>query len=142
MKVLEESFKTPSGALFQYRNVAMQEVDIRGAFKVLVAFWSAVRATFPDAWGRPPTDSRLMHGVGLRAMGKLMDRVMARVDVDDDRVDQRLRRELSPLRDACAWCTGSWDGVDIGGVQWDKLETLPGHIRMLTDHLQRIYMAG
>lgn len=142
MKVLEESFKTPSGALFQCRNIAMQEVDVRGAFKVLVAFWNAVRATFPEAWGQPPTKSRLMHSVGLRAMGKLMDRVMARVDVDDDRVDHRLRRELSPLRDACAWCAGSWDGVDIGGVRWDKLETLPGHIRMLSDHLQRIYTAG
>src|SRR5947199_310085 len=66
MKVLEESFSTPTGALFPYRNVAMQEVDIDGALKVLIAFWSAVRATFSDAWGLHPTESRLMHSAGLR----------------------------------------------------------------------------
>jgi len=25
---------------------------------------SAVKATFPDAWGKPPSQSRLMHGAG------------------------------------------------------------------------------
>lgn len=142
MKVLEESFGTPTGALFPYRNVAMQEVDIDGALKVLVAFWSAVRATFSDAWGLHPAESRLMHSAGLRAMGKLMDRVMAAVDVDDTRLEQRLRRELAPLRPACAWTSGSWAGVDFDGLQWDKLQNVPAHVRMLTDHIQRVYMAG
>lgn len=142
MKVLEDSFKTPTGALFPYRNVAMQEVDIDGALKVLVAFWNAVRATFSDAWGRHPAESRLMHSAGLGAMGKLMDRVMAAVDVDDARLEQRLRRELAPLRTACAWTSGSWNSVDLDGLQWDKLQNVPSHVRMLTNHVQRIYMAA
>lgn len=142
MKVLEESFRTPTGALFPYRNVAMQEVDIEGAFKVLVAFWSAVRATFSDAWGLHPSESRLMHSAGLRAMGKLMDRVMAAVDVDDARLEQRLRRELAPLRTACAWTSGAWAGVDFGGLQWDKLQNVPLHVSILTDYIQSVYMVG
>lgn len=140
IKVLEESFRTPNAALFPYRNVATQEVDLAGAFKVLVAFWSAVRTTFPEAWGLPPTHSRLMHSAGLRAMGKLMDRVMATVDVDDARLEQRLRRELGPLKGACAWTAGTW--VDLDGLVWDKLQNLPAHVRLLTDYVQRVYMAG
>jgi DGQHR domain-containing protein len=140
MKVLEESFNTPNGALFPYRNVATQEVDIDGAFKVLVAFWNAVRATFPDAWGQPPKQSRLMHSAGLRAMGKLMDRVMATADVDDPRLEQRLRRELAPLKTQCAWTSGAW--VDLDDLQWDKLQNVSAHVRMLTDFVQRVYMAG
>lgn len=143
MKVLEESFKTPNGALFAYRNVAMQEVDIDGALKMLIAFWNAVRSTFSDAWGLHPAESRLMHSAGLRAMGKLMDRVMAPgAAIDDARLEQRLRRELAPLRPVCAWTSGSWVGVDLDGLRWDKLQNVSAHVRMLTDHLQRVYMAG
>jgi DGQHR domain-containing protein len=140
MKMLEESFNTPNGALFPYRNVATQEVDVDGAFKVLVAFWNAVRATFPEAWGRPPTQSRLMHSAGLRAMGKLMDRVMATVDVGDSRLEQRLRRELAPLKPQCAWTSGVW--VDLDDLPWDKLQNVPAHVRLLTDLVQRVYLAG
>lgn len=140
MKVLEDSFRTPTAALFPYRNVAMQQVDIDGAFKVLVAFWNAVRVTFPEAWGLPPTESRLMHSAGLRAMGKLMDRVMSAADVEDPRLEQRLRRELSPLKGVCAWTSGAW--VDLDDLVWDKLQNVPAHIRLLTDYVQRLYMAG
>lgn len=140
MKVLEESFNSPGGALFPYRNVATHDVDVEGAMKVLIAFWSAVRSTFPDAWGQPPKQSRLMHSAGLRAMGKLMDRAMATVDVDDPRLDQRLRRELAPLKSLCAWTSGAW--VDLNDLQWDKLQNVPAHVRMLTDLVQRVYLAG
>ncbi len=140
MKVLEESFNTPGAALFSYRNVATQEVDFDGALKVLIAFWNAVRATFPEAWGQSPKESRLMHSAGLRAMGKLMDRAMATVDVDDPKVEQRLRRELSPLRSQCAWTSGVWE--DLNSLDWDKLQNVPSHVRMLTDFVQRVYLAG
>ena len=33
---------------------------------------------FPEAWGRPPTESRLMHSAGIEAMSLLMDRIMSR----------------------------------------------------------------
>ena len=140
IKVLEDSFRTPNGALFPYRNVATQEVDLSGAFKVLVAFWNAVRTTFPEAWGLPASHSRLMHSAGLRAMGKLMDRVMSTMDINDARLEQRLRRELSPLKGACAWTSGTW--VDLDGLVWDKLQNVPAHVRQLTDYVQRVYMAG
>ena len=39
-----------------------------------------MRDTFPDAWGKPAEQSRLMHGAGIRAMGRLMDRIMSALD--------------------------------------------------------------
>jgi hypothetical protein len=44
-------------------------------YRVLCAFWCAVRDTFSDASGRRPTESRVMHSAGIEAMGFLMDRV-------------------------------------------------------------------
>jgi DGQHR domain-containing protein len=138
--VLEESFANPAGALFPYRNVATGQVDIHGAKEVLIAYWNAVRATFPEAWGLPPRESRLMHSAGLRAMGKLMDRAMATARLDDPRLEQRLRRELGRLKPVCRWTDGSWDSVD--GLDWNEVQNVPSHVRMLTDYLQRVYLAA
>ena len=140
MKVLEESFSTAGGALFPYRNLATGEVDMEGAARVLIAFWNAVRATFPEAWGHAPRQSRLMHSAGLRAMGKLMDRAMATANVHDPRLEQRLKRELAPLKARCSWTSGVWEGLD--GLDWNGLQNVPSHVRMLTDFVQRVYLAG
>lgn len=80
IKVIEESLSSASGCLFPYRNIATGETDADGITAVLVAYWTAVRRVFPAAWGKPPAQSRLMHGAGVRAMGRLMDRVMAGVN--------------------------------------------------------------
>ncbi len=79
IKMLEESLTTPAGCLFPYHNLSTAETDIDCIWAVLPAYWSAVRVTFPEAWGKPPAQSRLMHGTGLRAMGRLMDRVAVRL---------------------------------------------------------------
>ena len=108
--------------------------------RILLAFWSAVRATFPAAWGQPPRQSRLMHSAGLRAMGKLMDRAMATANVNDPRLELRLRRELAPLKTKCRWTSGAWE--DLNGIDWDEIQNVPSHVRLLTDYVQRVYLAG
>lgn len=138
--MLQDSFTSPTGALFAYRNVATGSVDLEGARRVLVAYWNAVRATFPDAWGLPTRQSRLMHSVGLRAMGKLMDRAMAATNVNDPRLEARLRRELSRLKPRCRWTSGTWE--ELGGLDWNELQNVTSHVRMLTDFLQRVYLAS
>ncbi len=45
--------------------------DADAMYGVLVLYWTAVKHTFSDAWGLPPTESRLMHSAGLRAMSAL-----------------------------------------------------------------------
>ena len=80
IKMIEDSLTHTSGCLFPFRNVATGECDNDGILGTLTVYWSAVRDKFPDAWGLRSTKSRLMHGVGIRSMGKLMDRVMSQVD--------------------------------------------------------------
>jgi DGQHR domain-containing protein len=63
-QMIAESLSTPSGCLFPYRNVATGETEFEGICGVLLCYWTAVRTVFPDAWGKPPSKSRLMHGTG------------------------------------------------------------------------------
>jgi hypothetical protein len=81
-----------------------------------------------------------MHSAGLLAMGKLMDRAMSAATVDA-RLDQRLRRELAKLKPKCRWTGGTWEELS-GGLAWNELQNVPSHVRMLTEFLQRVYLAG
>ncbi|MDI5035882.1 hypothetical protein MJM43_28640, partial [Salmonella enterica subsp. enterica serovar Montevideo] len=38
-------------------------------------FWSAVETVFTDDWDKKPRNSRLLHGVGILALGSLMDEI-------------------------------------------------------------------
>ena len=73
-------------------------------------------------------------------MGKLMDRAMATENVDAPRLAQRHRRELAPLKAKCHWTSGSWEGLN--DIDWDKIQNVPSHVRLLTDYVQRVYLAG
>lgn len=139
IQILQESLTHPSGCLFSYRNVATGETDFTRIRKLLIIYWSAVRDTFPDAWGLPPTRSRLMHSAGLRAMGRLMDRVMGTINIDTNDAPRRVRRELAPLVRVCRWTAGTWDDL---GLRWNELQNLPAHVRLLTNHLLRTYHEG
>ena len=136
IQVLQESYSSPSGCLFAYRNLATGDTDFDRVLRLLIAYWSGVRATFPNAWGLPPQASRLMHSAGLRAMGRLMDRVMGSLDVDDPKLEARVRKELAPLRNHCHWTSGVWE--ELGGIKWNELQNIPVHVRLLTNHVLRV----
>jgi DGQHR domain-containing protein len=140
VRMLEESLTTPTGCLFPYRNVATGELDVEGARNVLFMYWSAVRDTFPEAWGRPPTQTRLMHSAGLRAMGRLMDRVMGAVAQDERRTAKAVTRELERIRPFCRWTAGTWE--ELGGLRWNEIQNVPAHIRMLSRFLVDRYYAS
>jgi hypothetical protein len=36
-----------------------------------------------------------MHGVGIRSMGRLMDRIMPSIDLRDEDADERVRADLA-----------------------------------------------
>ena len=139
VEALKESLESPSGVLFPYRNIATGSTDTEGIRRVLITYWSAVRNTFPDAWGLPPTQSRLMGGVGIRAMGRLMERVMAHVDVDDPQAVKLAERELATIAPDCAWTRGVWPEL---GLPWDELQNTPRHISALSNLLARSYVAN
>ena len=138
IKMLQSSFSIPTGALFPYRNIATEETDFDGAFRLICVFWAAVKKAFPDAWGLPPTQSRLMHGAGIVAMGRLMDRIMAVVDPRQPDAVAAAYVEIKRISGICRWTSGHWD--DLDGVAWDSLQNTPRDIRLLTNVLLRAYL--
>lgn len=132
--MLQESLGT--GCLFVYRDMSSGETDFASVLKTVTLFWTCVRDTFPDAWGRPPEESRLMHGAGIRAMGRLMDWIMRSLDLDDEATPKYVMDELALIAPHCRWTEGTWDGL---GMKWDAIQINGRHITELSNHLIRLY---
>lgn len=135
---IEESLNAPTGSLFCYHNLATGKADLDAIYRVLQVYWTAVRDTFPAAWGLPAQKSRLMHGVGIRSMGRLMDRVMRAIDPVQPNAAEQVSEELRPLRSLCRWTSGAWEG--LGGMSWNELQNTPQHVRLLAAYLQEEYV--
>jgi DGQHR domain-containing protein len=128
-----------NGCLFPYRNIATGQVDEEAIGTILFTFWGAVKETFPDAWGRPSTESRLMHGVGIRAMGRVMDRMMASPSPTAQGTRDEILAGLQRIAPRCRWTSGRWDELDL---EWNQLENVPKHIQVLANYLIRLLMNG
>lgn len=127
-KAIEKSLKV--GALAQYRgNGAGPDAD--AMLNVLLQFWSAVKGAFPDAWGKPATQSRLMHASGIQAMGALMDQIMVRADSASDPAAE-IAASLKRLVPHCRWTSGTWEDL---GWKWNEVQVMPQHIARLSEHL-------
>ena len=124
------------GCLFQYRNLSSGETDSIRIWLTLVTYWTAVRDTFPEAWGKSPAKSRLMHGAGIRAMGRLMDRVMSVIDPSQPEVAEAVRKDLALLSPYCHWTDGKWEELRMN---WDEVQNVPRHINELSNYLIRTY---
>lgn len=130
---IKQNLRPPYGALSQYKQTS-DTSNPDAMFETLVLYWSAVRDTFPDAWGKAPTESRLMHSAGIRAMGALMDPIMLRADTSTTpqvEVAEALRR-IAPH---CCWTEGTWEGLNW---QWNEIQGTPQHISKLSDHLMQL----
>jgi DGQHR domain-containing protein len=139
IKMIQESISSPSGCLFPYRNVATGETDMDGIWRTLLVFWTAVQKTFPDAWGKSPQKSRLMHGAGIIGMGRVMDRIMAQINPHTPGALEHVRHELKLIAPICRWTSGKWSEL---GLEWSEIQNVPRHIRMLSNLLVRAYVQG
>src|SRR6266542_3752021 len=137
VNMLQESLTSPAGCLFPYRNMTSGETDFDGLWTALLLYWTAVRDTFPDAWGKPATRSRLMHGAGIRAMGRLMDRVLATVNSRQSHAAEQVRADLARIAPHCRWTRGTWEGL---GLRWNEIQNVPRHINELSNFLVRTYL--
>lgn len=133
--MIRNSLNSPLGALAQYKAIGKASADLEAMYRVLTTFWSAVKSVFPDAWGKDPRKSRLMHSAGIEAMGVLMDRIYARLAGADEE-EAVVRRELTKVAPACRWTKGSWDDL---GVAWNEIQNTPRDIKKLQDALVRAY---
>lgn len=134
IKVMKNSINNPLGALALYKDSGNGQSDIDGMYRTMFLFWQTVKEEFPEAWGRPPTRSRLMHSAGIQAMGVLMDRIMTRLHGQSD-PKHEIQKSLRRLRPHCHWTEGTWDGL---GLKWNEVQNVTKHVRGLSDLLVRL----
>lgn len=134
--MIQESLTSSSGALYPYRDIGRGETDFDGIIQALFIYWTAVRETFPDAWGKPPEKSRLMHGAGIRAMGRLMDRILGIVDPMRSDAPEAVRKHLELIAPHCRWTSGVWEEI---GHRWNEIENVSKHVHELSNYLIRVY---
>lgn len=138
VKVAETSLKN-YGALALFKGSGRGASDVNAMYQTMVAFWSAVRDAFPEAWGLPPTQSRLMHSAGIQALGVLMDRMVPRIQQDKN-LKKKIQHALERIKHECAWTEGEWPGI---GMEWNEIQSVPRHIRLLAEHLVQLdYIAS
>lgn len=138
VKMVEESLVSPSGCLFPFRNIATGETDFSGICALLNAFWTSVKLCFPNAWGLSASKSRLMHGAGIRSMGRLMDRVMTGINPKSSQAVALAKKELLLVAPICRWTEGEWE--DLNNLKWDEIQNVPRHIRLLSNLIIRTYV--
>jgi DGQHR domain-containing protein len=139
-QMLHDSFSSASGVLFPFRNIATGVTDFSSVRALLLAYWKGVKETFPEAWGLRPEKSRLMHGAGIRSMGRLMDRVMSSVNFNKRNAVSLVRSELQHVQPYCHWTSGAWE--ELGGLRWNEVQNVSHHIRMLSNFLIRTYLSS
>jgi DGQHR domain-containing protein len=139
INMIKASMNNPLGALAAFRttNQGREGVDVEGMYTLLVTFWSAVKTVFPEAWGRDPRQSRLMHSAGIEAMGLLMDRIYARLRPSDGA--KVVERELRKVAPACRWTKGTWEAL---GLNWNEVQNTPRDVRRLQNTLVQAYSAA
>src|SRR5262249_28053700 len=135
IETIRQSIRNPLGALAPHKAIGTAQADVEQMYKVLAGYWSAVREVFKDAWGLPPSKSRLMHSAGIQAMGVLMDKMLARHEGSTDRW-RAVREDLKKVAPYCHWTKGTWAEL---ALDWNEVQNLQQHIRGLSDTLVRIY---
>jgi DGQHR domain-containing protein len=131
---IRKRIESPLGALATFRRSGNRSADTDAMYKILVDFWGAVKRAFPDAWGLPPTHSRLMHSVGIEAMSSLMDSLYMRMP-SDEQSEAFLFRSLQAIAPHCSWHRGRWSDID---KNWNDLEYTSRDVRELTEQLVRL----
>jgi len=134
--ILKTSIRNYTGCLYPYVDPEGNDTDYDSMLSILYIYWGAVKKVFPEAWGIPPVQSRLMHGVGIHAMGGLMDLIMRNINPKDRKSESRIIKELEKIRPYCHWTEGDWSEIDM---KWNELQNISAHKRILARHIIKIY---
>ena len=135
---IKNSLSNPLGALAPFKSTGREGGgDVPGMYRALTTYWLAVKEVFPDAWGKDPKQSRLMHSAGLIAMGLLMDAIYARLPPNSELAT--IRQELEKVAPSCRWTKGTWETI---GLAWNEVQNTPPHVKKLQDALVRTYAAS
>lgn len=133
LRMLDNSIT--DGVLYQYRDPKTGLGDLDSMIEVVNNYWTAVSRVFSTEWDSSPRKSRLVHGVGIVAMGYIMDAIASDVaSLTPPTVDEFVIG-LEPLAADCRWCAGYWDFGPGAQRKWNELQNVPRDIQILTRHL-------
>jgi DGQHR domain-containing protein len=98
-------------------------------------FFGAVKKVFNIDWvGMTPKTSRLRHGVGLVAMGFVMELLYA---TEGATTSAQFEPGLKLLLEHTAWTSGHWRLSTIEVRSWNGLQNTPTDIHLLANYLVR-----
>ncbi len=137
LRMLDNSIT--EGSLYEFRDAKTGDGDVRQMCELVNNFFSAVVAIFPEDWEHKPRRSRLVHGVGIIALGYLMDSIVDRLGGRSIPTTEKFSDEISQIADECHWSSGEWDFG--GGIirRWNELQNTSKDIQMLSNHILGIY---
>lgn len=133
LKMLENSLH--DGALYRCRLQADGEMDTERMLELLFHFWKAVEIVFKEAWGQPPTRSRLTHGVGIVSMGHLMDAIADRFRSKGIPTVEQFAVDLEPLKPLCSWTDGYWNFGAGNQRKWNEVQNTTKDIQLVANYL-------
>jgi DGQHR domain-containing protein len=125
------------GALAAHFSLDPDPSQLEAMAHIVSVFFGAVSRVWPFAWNENPRTSRLVHGVGIVAMGRLMDVIMVEVNADSPRAVSSVERRLRKIETRCAWTSGSWSAPL--SCSWDQLQNTSQDKRRLADYLVEAY---
>jgi DGQHR domain-containing protein len=128
IQAIKDNFRL-GGSLSVYST----EAGLDQHYQTLCIYWTQVRNVFSTAWGKPPSESRLMHSAGIRVMGALMDPIWTRADSSAEKAES-VRQSLERLAPYCRWTEGEWEEL---GWAWDEVQATQKHIKGLKAYMFR-----
>ena len=82
--------------------------------------------------------ARALHGAGVRAIGRLMDKIMPGIKARGKKGIELAEKELQLIAPHCHWTGGNWAAMN--GLSWNEIQNVPRHIQMLSWVLIHAYL--
>jgi DGQHR domain-containing protein len=133
LKMLEHSLS--DGLLYRVRQGMGKRLDVEPMVDAVSLYWSAVRETFPAAWGLPPRKSRLLHGVGIVCLGFLMDAIADRHREKSVPSKVQFANDLEAVAPVCHWNSGHWNFGRGDRRRWDEIQNTPQDVQLVSRFL-------
>ena len=133
LKMLENSLN--DGALYRIAVTTDESSRNEAMLSLLFNFWQAVAESFPSAWSKPPTKSRLTHGVGIASMGHIMDAICDRYRDKGIPTSDEFKTDLAVLVSHCSWTDGYWNFGTNNQKKWNELQNISKDIQMVSNHI-------
>lgn len=137
LKMLAMSIE--DGALYQWFDPESGTGDTDAMLALLKNYWRAVADAFPNAWSSAPRRSRLVHGVGILALGSLMDEISYELREEGVPSHRLFCEHIAVVAGACHWTSGIWPLAPDDKRRWNELQNTPRDIRALSDYIVRAY---